>query len=68
MYKCSYGIGEIIGPLISGALYDMFSFRTSCDVIGLILIASCIVFYACVPKIKPLDKEKDIEEIEQLII
>jgi len=63
MYKCAYGIGEITGPLISGVLYDVFSFRVACDAISIIIICTALLFYIVIPNVDSPRKNIVLEEI-----
>jgi len=49
LYKFCYGVGEVSGPLLSGAIYSLFNFQMSCDIMAAALLSITICFYLFVP-------------------
>jgi MFS family permease len=56
----AYAVGNIIAPVIGGALKDAYGFRASCDIMG-IFATACCVLYGCIEII--LKDNENVDEV-----
>ena len=45
LYGTFYSIGQIVAPILGGALYDALGFRLTCDILALTCLGYAIIFF-----------------------